>query len=97
MDISSTKYLVKLAAFAAAHDFEITAGGTHSGHNPGSLHYLGRAIDVSVRGKSEIEVASFLARARECGFRGIDERRRLPGEAVWTGPHLHLEDRDGLA
>ncbi len=97
MDLTSTKYLVKLASFAGAHDFKITAGGGLSGHNTGSLHYLGRAIDVSVRDKTEAEIHAFKLRAGECGFRVLDERVRMPGERVWTGPHLHVEDRDGMA
>lgn len=96
MDLTSTPYLRKLAAFAAAHGYKITAGGAHSGHNPGSLHYLGRAIDVSVHGKTDSEVEAFIRRAGECGFRVLDERHRMPGEAVWTGPHLHIEDRTGM-
>lgn len=96
MDLNSTPYLRKLAAFARAHGFRITAGGATTGHNEHSLHYLGRAIDVSVKGQRHAAIAAFVARAVECGFHVRDETTRPPGQAVWSGPHLHVEDRDGL-
>lgn len=69
-------------------------------HNKGSLHYQGRAIDVSVTGKSDAEIKAFIAAAKAAGIRVVDERRRPKGQKVWGGAHLHLEaaaDWDGSA
>src|SRR5689334_1915388 len=95
MDETSTPYLRKLCHFAHAHQWVITAT-TNGHHNPGSLHPLGRAIDASVWHHTEAEIEDFMHAARNAGFHVIDERHRLPGEHVWGGPHLHLEDREGL-
>lgn len=76
--------------FATGEGYRVssTTGGEH---NPGSLHYLGRAIDVSVRGKTNQEVQEFIKNAQAQGYVVRDERSRPPGQAVWGGPHLHLE------
>ena len=83
--------LEKLLAFAKAHDLHVTST-TGGGHNPGSLHYAGRAIDVSVRGMTDEAIARIKEFAAAAGLYVLDERRRLPGEAVWGGPHLHISD-----
>lgn len=79
----------RLLAFAHAHNLHVTAT-TGGGHNPGSLHFLGRAIDVSTRDLAEQAIESLKEFAAAAGIHVLDERKRLPGEAVWTGPHLHL-------
>jgi len=82
--------LDKLKAFAKEWDFTVTAllGGKH---NKGSAHYDGRAMDVSVRGKSVEEIERFMAAARQAGYGVRDERTRPEGQKVWSGPHLHLQ------
>jgi len=66
--------------------------GTHGGHNEGSLHYVGRALDVGVRGKSPAEVKAFIQAAQQRGYTVRDERPKpkRPGQ-VWSGPHIHIE------
>jgi hypothetical protein len=58
--------------------------------NKGSLHPLGLAADVSVRGKTEDEIAKLVAASIEKGYRLVDERKKIPG-VYQTGPHLHFE------
>ncbi len=83
--------LQKLLALAAKHGFAVTS--TTSGHHaPGSLHYLGRAIDVSVRGKSDREVELLLEDAKAQGFCWLDERHEPSDGSPWSGPHVHLSD-----
>ena len=81
--------LERLLAFASAHDLRVTAT-TGGEHNPGSLHFLGRAIDVSSRGMTDAAVARIREFAQAAGLHVLDERTRLPGERVWGGPHLHI-------
>jgi hypothetical protein len=85
--------LETLIGFARHHRLRITDTCGCGGHNPGSLHYQGRAIDVSVQGVTDAEVQAIITSAGGWGIHVIDERHRLPGEQVWTGPHLHLEVR----
>jgi hypothetical protein len=84
--------LIRLKRFARGRAFRVTSGSGGK-HNEGSLHYLWRAVDVSVRGKSEGEIQSFIRQARTAGYRVIEERRRPPEQKVWGGAHLHVEDR----
>lgn len=86
------RVLIALKAFAREHGFRVTAGSGGK-HNPGSLHALWRAVDVSVKRKTPEEVEAFIAAARRHGYRVLDERKRPKGQAVWSGGHLHIEDR----
>ena len=82
----------ELAEFARQRGFTVTS--TNGGrHNPGSSHYEGRAIDVRTRDKTNAQVQQFIREARAAGYQVADERRRPPGQRVWSGPHLHLEIR----
>lgn len=67
-----------------------TTGGTH---NPGSAHAQGRAVDFSVKNKTPAEVEAFMQSMRDRGYVVRDERTRPPGQPVWSGPHIHVEDR----
>jgi hypothetical protein len=58
--------------------------------NKGSVHPLGLAADVSVRGKSVDDISKLIAAAIEKGYRLVDERKKIPG-VNQTGPHLHFE------
>ena len=84
--------LIKLKAFCKEHGFRVTAGSGGK-HNVGSLHALWRAVDVSVRGKTEEQVEAFIRAARAAGYRVLDERQRPVGQKEWSGKHLHIEDR----
>jgi hypothetical protein len=86
----------RLLAFADRNGLVITSGrGGH--HNVGSKHYRGEAIDVSVRHDRRgvpLSAERIGHLARDCGQHGLrlrDERTRPPGQAVWGGPHLHVE------
>jgi hypothetical protein len=87
-----------LIDFADRNGLVITSG-RGGRHNPGSKHYLGKALDFSVRhdrrGNPITEERwEHLARdAREHGMLLRDERQRPPGQAVWSGPHGHVEER----
>lgn len=83
-----------LKSFAAQNQLEIgsTTGGRH---NLGSKHYSGRAIDIRNSGNfSDQQVQELSAAAANAGFKLRDERRRPVGQAVWGGPHVHLETTD---
>ena len=84
--------LIRLKAFARERGFRVTHGSGGK-HNAGSLHPLNRAIDVSVKGKTNEQVEQFMEAARAAGYRVLDERTRPPGQDVWRGRHLHVEDR----
>lgn len=79
-----------LINFARSRGFTVTST-TGGRHNPGSAHGRGRAIDVRTRDKTPQQVERFMREARAAGYRVLDERRRPPGQRVWSGPHLHLE------
>lgn len=84
--------LMRLKWFAGEYGFRVTAGSGGT-HNPGSLHALNRAIDVSVRNKSDAQIQAFMNRANAYGYRVLDERTRPEGSVAWSAPHLHVEDR----
>ncbi|WP_199243315.1 peptidoglycan-binding protein [Vitiosangium sp. GDMCC 1.1324] len=79
-----------MARLAEQHGLTVTStmGGKH---NPGSKHYQGRAIDVRTRGVSPERIDAFIADARSHGYNVRDERSRPRGQAVWSGPHLHID------
>lgn len=89
----------QLAFQAAMMGFTVTGRNEQAGHNPGSRHFVGEAIDVRTAGKNNAEVADFMAFMRSQGYIVRDERVRPPGQAVWSGPHVHVETFDwtGLA
>jgi len=84
------KCLHQLLVFAEAHKLHITStlGGMH---NVGSLHYIGRAIDVRSLGLSDSEVEELKRVVTEKGWRLRDERTHPVHQRVWNGPHLHIE------
>jgi hypothetical protein len=87
---------MELSTYALSRDFIVT-DTTGSNHNKGSLHYTGHAIDMSVKqnpSKTKEQFDRFVANARlVSGIRVRDERTHPPGQEVWTGPHVHLDDR----
>ncbi len=87
-----------LAAFAEANGFKPGSGFVEGGHNPNSLHYLNRALDVGLGAsnsqKTTAEIVALMAKALESGIRVVDERLKPKPGAVWTGRHVHLEEND---
>ncbi|MDQ3750425.1 MAG: peptidoglycan-binding protein [Acidobacteriota bacterium] len=79
-----------LKRFAESLGFVVTSttGGTH---NRNSKHFLGLAIDVRTRDKTDAQNDLFIRQCRAIGIIVHDERRKPPGQRVWTGAHLHLE------
>jgi hypothetical protein len=71
----------------------LTPGSTTQGrHNTGSRHYSGNALDIKGSGSfSDAYVARLSKLAALAGLILRDERRRPAGQAIWGGPHIHLE------
>ena len=80
----------ELSRFTTQRGFTVTST-TGGGHNPGSAHYQGRAVDVRTRDQSPAQVNQFVRDARAAGIQVRDERTRPAYQAVWSGPHLHLQ------
>lgn len=68
-----------------------TTGGRH---NTGSKHPKGKAVDVSVKFKNDLDVMTLTELLEGQGYGVKDERIRPEGQAVWSAPHLHLFIRD---
>lgn len=84
-----------LLAFAERHGLRRTDKDKENlqkkGHVKGSLHYSGRAIDVSSRGMTDAVVSELREFAARAGIKLRDERRKPAGQGAWTAPHIHLE------
>lgn len=91
-DKPAASRLPDLIAFAREN--KLTVGSTTGGrHNVGSRHYSGNAIDIKNSGNLTDEQVAQLSRAASTrGFLLRDERKRPPGQKVWGGPHIHLEN-----
>jgi hypothetical protein len=86
-----------LEDFVTSSGFEMSPGRSGyatGGHNKGSLHGYGYAADVRVRDRKPEDVEAFIQKAREAGYIVRDERVKPAGQAVWDGPHVHLEYDD---
>lgn len=80
----------ELKGFAEQAGFFVTST-TGGGHNTGSAHYAGLAVDVKTRDKRPEDVERFMRLARLSGINVRDERVRPRGQRVWGGPHVHLQ------
>ena len=89
--LSRGREWVDLTLFAMERGFVVTGMNEQTGHNPGSAHYQGRAIDVRTRGMTNEQVEALIRDARQAGYRVRDERTRPAGQRVWGGPHVHME------
>lgn len=82
--------LSQLENFANVEGLKITST-TGGHHNPGSLHYQGRAIDVSVNGLSPQRIQQVMQDAINSGFKAIKELYTGNGPyGQSSGPHLHI-------
>jgi hypothetical protein len=80
---------IGLAGFVYGQGFIVTST-TGGKHNAGSLHYLGRAVDVRTKDMSAEEIRDFIDEAQNAGIHVRDERDRPEGQQEWEGGHLHL-------
>jgi hypothetical protein len=80
-----------LSTYANDRGVVVTAGYSQTGHNRGSAHGLGKAIDVRVWDHTRQSVDTFLLNAFSHGISVRDERVRPLNQEVWGGPHVHLE------
>jgi hypothetical protein len=91
---SQSDYWTKLESFAKKNGFTVTGKNETIGHNEGSRHYDGFAIDVRTKDKDNDAIDEFMRKARAAGIRVVDERVRPKGQKVWSAQHLHLEVAD---
>ncbi len=86
----------RLLSFADRNGLKITAG-KNGKHNVGSRHYVGRALDFSVRVLRNGRPFppgywEHLERdAKQHNLVLLDERTRPPGQVVYGGPHGHVQ------
>lgn len=82
------------ALFAAQGCDLVVTALLDGAHNPGSLHYLGRAADVrmsNVPPDKRMGLCEAVAkRLDRYGFDVVPELE-APAGKVWSGPHMHLE------
>jgi len=81
----------EMAFQAAMFGFTVTGRNEKKNHNPGSRHYVGEALDVRTAGRTNADIAAFMAFMRSQGYIVRDERVRPAGQAVWGGEHIHVE------
>jgi hypothetical protein len=80
-----------LASFAYSVGFDVTSTvSTPDKHNVGSLHALGRAVDIRTKNKSVEEVNRLITFLLQFSIDVRDERTQPSGQKVWDGQHLHL-------
>jgi len=82
--------LSKMLDFASKEGLRVTST-TGGHHNLGSLHPAGRAIDVGTNGLSPETINKIIQDAKQNGIQVRDEREHPAGQAIWSGPHLHLQ------
>ena len=68
----------------------VVTSTTTGRHNTNSKHYRGKAVDVSVRNKSDFDIISITTLLQSAGYIVRDERTRPPLQRVWHGAHLHF-------
>lgn len=83
-----------LLAMAKDLGLRVTSGYSAGGHNTGSMHYQGSqtdpgAIDIDNKRVTPQQLQAF----RNAGYRVLDETSRPAGQAVWTGPHYHIDKK----
>ena len=88
-DVCNTNY-IELGNIVRSMGWTVTSemGG---GHNSHSRHYIGKAIDVRTRDKTEFDIATLYTVITEQGYIFRDERTRPKGQRVYHGAHIHLQ------
>lgn len=89
MDLKHVNYLTGLSK-----EFGINVTSTTGDtHNTGSKHFKGLAIDIdhTLASANPEKWSQFTSTLSSNGYRVVDERVRPKGQAVWTGPHFHIE------
>ena len=81
----------EMAFQASMMGFRVTGKNEKEGHNVGSRHYVGEAIDVGCKEKTNDQVDEFMTFMKKQGYIVKDERVHPPGQKVWTAPHVHVE------
>ena len=90
LSIANNNTYKDLVKVAESKGFVVTStNGGH--HNIGSKHYLGLAIDVRTRFKSNSDIDKFIIYCQNLGIKVKDERKKPANQKVWSGSHLHLE------
>ena len=79
----------KIVAAVQQMGFVVTST-TGGRHNKGSKHYIGRAVDVSVRNQTDLSIEMLMQTMTDIGYVVLDERKRPKGQRVWGGPHIHI-------
>jgi len=83
---------VMLRKLVESRGFVVTDGYATKGHNPGSKHYVGKAVDVRTKDRSDAEIEAFIQEMKALGVKVVDERKGPPRPGMtWTNEHLHLE------
>lgn len=87
--VSGDSPLARLEAFAGRWGLPVTST-TGGRHVPGSLHYVGRAIDTGLPNAADLP--RIISDAIANGFRVLVENYRGQGRYGYSsGPHLHIE------
>jgi len=84
-------FLKELLAYAGENKYTVTSSDKGR-HNPGSKHYRRMAIDIGHQG---VDRNKLFETAKQKGYRVLDETTRPKGQAVWGGPHYHIEALEG--
>jgi hypothetical protein len=100
-DTSKVWTAASLAEFTKNLGYKPGSGFVSGGHNQKSLHYDNRALDVGLNTNPQLRATdayvAFMETALKAGIRVVDERIRPKPGAVWTAPHLHIEENDKRA
>lgn len=87
---SCTTNYVDLRNIVTKMGWKVTSD-IHGKHNKNSKHYVGKAIDVSIRNKTEFDISILYTITYRWGYIFRDERVKPKGQKVWSSPHIHLQ------
>lgn len=60
-------------------------------HNPGSAHYLGKAVDLRTWNQSPERISEVVSILRSTGIYVRNEIHHPEGQKEWRGAHLHVQ------
>ena len=69
----------------------VVTSTTRGHHNVHSKHYLGKAVDVRTRDKTDEQVHFLKLTIESMGYIFRDERERPLFQKIWHGQHIHIE------